>query len=103
MTAAAQVAGASVITIEGLAEQTRCGAALQRAFLTYGAAQCGACTPGMLVSAAALLETRPKPTDEEIEEALSGVLCRCTGYRQIIAAVRAVAAGHTFAAITPPA
>ena len=102
MTPAAQVAGASVVTIEGLAEETHFGAALARAFLAHGAAQCGACTPGMLVSAAALLEARPNPTDEEIEDALGGVLCRCTGYRKIAAAVRAVASGREpIAAVSP--
>ena len=75
----AQVEGCAVTTVEGLAAHTRSGHALQRAFLAKGAAQCGICTPGMLVAAAALLETTATPTDGQIEDALGGVLCRCTG------------------------
>ncbi len=89
----AQVEGCAVTTVEGLAAHTRSGHALQRAFLAKGAAQCGICTPGMLVAAAALLETTATPTDGQIEDALGGVLCRCTGYRKIIEAVRAAATG----------
>src|SRR5688572_12430664 len=102
----AQVQGANVITIEGLAEGTSHGRALQQSFLAHGAAQCGICTPGMLVSAAALLERKSKPTESEIADALAGVLCRCTGYRKIIDAVRlsasrldgSPAAGHAVGA-----
>ncbi|MBI3674201.1 MAG: molybdopterin-dependent oxidoreductase [Rhizobiales bacterium] len=93
LVAAAQVAGARVVTIEGLAGETRKGADLQAAFLAHGAAQCGICTPGMLVAAAALLETLPRPAAGEIAEALGGVLCRCTGYRKIIAGVEAACDG----------
>ncbi|HEY7661299.1 MAG TPA: molybdopterin cofactor-binding domain-containing protein, partial [Actinomycetota bacterium] len=75
-----------VVTIEGLDASGEV-AALQRAFLLHGAAQCGICTPGMLVSAAALLRTTPEPTEEEVKDGLGGVLCRCTGYRPIVAAV----------------
>ena len=87
MVPVAQAAGKSVVTIEGLPTQTRSGAALQRSFLAHGAAQCGICTPGMLVSAAALVDTNANCTAAEIEIALGGVLCRCTGYRKIIEAV----------------
>ncbi len=91
MVPVAQAAGKSVVTIEGLPTHTRSGAALQRSFLAHGAAQCGICTPGMLVSAAALLDNTPHCTSAEVENALGGVLCRCTGYRKIIAAVLNVA------------
>ena len=74
-----------VLTIEGLAKDQL--APIQEAFLRHGAAQCGICTPGMLMAANALLAENPTPTAGEAEEALSGVLCRCTGYRKIIAAV----------------
>lgn len=87
LTPAARVAGRSVLTVEGLA-----GAGfgrLQDAFLAQGAAQCGICTPGMLMSAAALLSRDPEPSEAAVAEALGGVLCRCTGYRKIVAAVRA--------------
>jgi aldehyde oxidoreductase len=83
----AQVEGAAIITVEGLAANTRVGQALQRSFLARGAAQCGICTPGMLVAAAALLERTPRPGEAEVADALGGVLCRCTGYRKIIDAV----------------
>ncbi|GAC1339818.1 MAG: molybdopterin-dependent oxidoreductase [Beijerinckiaceae bacterium] len=89
--ASGQVAGCEITTIEGLPARTKSGTALQRAFHEYGAAQCGICTPGMLVSAAALLDRRGRPSEEEICDALGGVLCRCTGYRKIIAAVSAAA------------
>jgi aldehyde oxidoreductase len=86
MTAAGQVAGAEVTTLEGLGEDGRL-TRLQDAFLEFGAAQCGICTPGMLMSAAALLDTTPAPTKQQVEDALGGVLCRCTGYAKIIDAV----------------
>jgi carbon-monoxide dehydrogenase small subunit len=66
---------------------------LQQAFLRAGAVQCGFCTPGLIVAANALLQRNPEPTDAEIREALSGNICRCTGYGKIIEAVRAVAKG----------
>ncbi|MCA1660171.1 MAG: molybdopterin-dependent oxidoreductase, partial [Verrucomicrobiaceae bacterium] len=94
LVAVAQVAHAKVVTIEGLAEATTSGSALQKAFLTRGAAQCGICTPGMLVSAARLLEYNVTPDETAIADALSGVLCRCTGYRKIINAVFDVAMGR---------
>jgi len=73
LTAAGQVAGSNITTVEGLPAQTRSGAALQRAFLDHGAAQCGICTPGMLMSAAALLDRADTPSEEEICDALGGV------------------------------
>jgi CO/xanthine dehydrogenase Mo-binding subunit len=72
--------------VEGLAD-TFVGARLQQAFLTHGAAQCGACTPGMLVAATALLERNAAPRENDVMDAIGGVLCRCTGYRKIIAAI----------------
>jgi aldehyde oxidoreductase len=89
LTPAARVQGRAVTTIEGSTpELTR----LRAAFLAHGAAQCGICTPGMLLTAAELLAQTPQPTADQVEDALGGVLCRCTGYRSIIAAV--VAAGQ---------
>lgn len=81
-----QAQGASVITIEGVSAD-RSALALQQAFLDCGGAQCGICTPGMILAACYLLHKRPQPTAEEISEGLSGNLCRCTGYLQIIEAV----------------
>jgi aldehyde oxidoreductase len=88
----AQVQDRTIVTIEGLPEHTKHGKTLQQAFLVHGAAQCGICTPGMLVSAAALLEQNPNPGEIEVADALAGVLCRCTGYRKIIDAVCLTAA-----------
>ncbi|CAG5084814.1 Xanthine dehydrogenase, iron-sulfur subunit pucE [Thermobacillus xylanilyticus] len=87
-----QVEGRRVTTIEGIAGGKDALHGVQRAFLEEGGYQCGYCTPGMIVSAAALLAERPDPTDEEIIEALSGNLCRCTGYGGILRAVRRAAA-----------
>ncbi len=101
LTSVQQAEGASIVTIEGLSRCTRAGERLKRAFLAHGAAQCGICTPGMLVSAAALLERNPKPAEQEVKDALGGVLCRCTGYRKIIAAVLAAADGALPDAVTP--
>jgi aerobic carbon-monoxide dehydrogenase small subunit len=81
-----QAQGASVVTIEGVSADRR-AQALQQAFLDCGGAQCGICTPGMILAACYLLHKRPQPTAEEISEGLSGNLCRCTGYLQIIEAV----------------
>lgn len=86
-----RVDGAEVITIEGLASRSAFIDRLQHAFHVYGAAQCGICTPGMLISAAALLEHNARPSEHEVEDALGGVLCRCTGYRKIVQAVCHVA------------
>jgi aldehyde oxidoreductase len=82
---AASVEGRSVRTVEGLANGRL--SALQASFLEHGAAQCGICTPGLLVTATALLERNARPSEAEVKDALGGVLCRCTGYRKIIAAV----------------
>jgi carbon-monoxide dehydrogenase small subunit len=86
----AQADGRSVTTVEGLAagEQLH---PVQRAFVAAGAVQCGFCTPGLVISTVALLERDPAPSDDDIREALSGNLCRCTGYGRIFAAVRAAA------------
>ena len=80
--------GRDVVTVEGLAEEARLHP-LQETFADLGAAQCGYCTPGFLITATALLDRTPRPTRDEIREALSGNLCRCTGYQQIIEAVEA--------------
>jgi carbon-monoxide dehydrogenase small subunit len=89
---ALQAEGREVTTVEGLAGDEEVGP-LQRAFLQQAGVQCGFCTPGMLVSATALLRHNPDPTEEEIRIGLSGNLCRCTGYRGIVRAVAQVAAG----------
>ena len=85
---AAQCEGREVTTIEALAAEGELDS-IQRAFVESGAVQCGFCTPGMIMSARALLSSNPSPTRVEIEEALSGNLCRCTGYVKIIDAVEA--------------
>ena len=87
MVAAAQVCGRRVETIEGLSRTNPLTKALQASFLRHGAAQCGICTPAMLVSATALLQEAPAPDEPAVKDALGGVLCRCTGYRKIITAV----------------
>ncbi len=81
-----QAQGSSVVTIEGLAHGNTLHA-LQEAFLECGGAQCGICTPGMILAAYHLLNRKPEPTMEEIREGLAGNLCRCTGYTQIVEAV----------------
>ncbi|MBI3079569.1 MAG: (2Fe-2S)-binding protein [Deltaproteobacteria bacterium] len=88
---AVSVNGQQVTTIEGLA---RDGALdpLQKAFIDYGAIQCGYCTPGMILMAKALLNENPKPTEEEVRMGIAGNLCRCTGYVKIVEAVLATAA-----------
>jgi carbon-monoxide dehydrogenase small subunit len=91
---AAQADGHEVVTVEGLGEEGRLHR-VQEAFVETGAVQCGFCTPGLVVATAALLEATPEPSDDEIREALSGNLCRCTGYAKIFDAVRAAAAGGT--------
>lgn len=87
---AAQVQGAIVQTVENL-EQNGVLSRLQQAFLEHGAIQCGFCTPGMLMSAKALLDKNPHPSEEEIKQALEGNLCRCTGYIPILDAIKAAA------------
>jgi aerobic-type carbon monoxide dehydrogenase small subunit (CoxS/CutS family) len=89
LTAIAQVEGAAVTSIEGLHADGAI-AKLQDSFLAHGAAQCGICTPGMMVAASALLAENPAPNRHDVEDALGGVLCRCTGYSKIIDAVLAV-------------
>ena len=86
---ALQAKGVNITTVEGLAEDERLHA-LQQAFLDCGGAQCGICTPGMILAAFHLLGKKPQPTIEDIREGLSGNLCRCTGYAQIIEAVAEV-------------
>ena len=87
---ALQAEGSDVTTVEGLAKGDELSP-LQAAFLEHGGVQCGFCTPGMLISATALLEETPEPTADEVRIALSGNLCRCTGYDGIVKAVLAVA------------
>jgi carbon-monoxide dehydrogenase small subunit len=89
---ALQAAGRRITTVEGLAGPGDELHPLQRAFLEGGGIQCGFCTPGMLMSAVALLADDPDPSEEAIREALAGNLCRCTGYQPIIRAVRVAAA-----------
>ena len=81
-----QAQGTQIVTIEGMAKGSQLHA-LQQAFLECGGAQCGICTPGILMAAFHLLSERPRPSDEEIKESLAGNLCRCTGYAQICEAV----------------
>lgn len=90
---ALQADGAEVFTIEGLAHAENLHP-LQRAFLDYGAYQCGFCTSGMLASAKALLDENPKPTEQQIRECIDGNICRCTGYNSIIRAINAVVNGE---------
>lgn len=87
---AALAEGKSVITIEGLCQDGRPGE-MQQAFINHSAIQCGFCSPGMIVSAERLLARNENPTEEEIRRGLSGNLCRCTGYQQIVDAVQDVA------------
>jgi carbon-monoxide dehydrogenase small subunit len=81
-----QAKDADIVTIEGLAADGKLND-IQEAFLQYGGAQCGICTPGMILAASHLLRTKPEPTMEDIRDGLSGTLCRCTGYMQIFEAV----------------
>jgi aerobic-type carbon monoxide dehydrogenase small subunit (CoxS/CutS family) len=98
---ALQAEGREVTTVEGLAGDEAVGA-LQRAFLQQGGVQCGFCTPGMLVSATALLRDNPDLSEEEIRIGLSGNLCRCTGYAGIVKAVQQTAAGAVPPLGSPP-
>jgi len=99
---AAQVRGKKVLTVEGLAGDDGLDT-LQRLFIEHGAVQCGFCTPGMLMSAKALLMADPHPTEEAIRLALAGNLCRCTGYTTIVAAVRAASEQPAESPSPPPA
>ena len=94
MMLAVQADGAAVTTVEGLAPDGEL-TPLQQAFSDTHALQCGYCTPGMLMSAAALLASNPSPTEQEIKVALQGNICRCTGYWNILEAVQAAVGGHS--------
>jgi carbon-monoxide dehydrogenase small subunit len=89
---AAQVEGSEIITVEGLAKGDELSP-LQAAFVAHNGAQCGFCTPGMLVAATDLLNRCPNPTEEDMREGLAGNLCRCTGYSKILDAVQTAASG----------
>jgi carbon-monoxide dehydrogenase small subunit len=91
-----QAKGSNIVTIEGVAAEGSLHV-LQQTFLECGGAQCGICTPGMILASAHLLNQKPEPTIEEIREGLSGNLCRCTGYSQIIEAVAEAARRRTSA------
>ena len=101
LTPLAQAEGREVTTVEGLAEKGALSS-LQAAFHRHGAAQCGACTPGMLMAAADLLSRNRRPSAEEVKDALGGVLCRCTGYQKIVEAVLDVGAGAKLPPAPPP-
>ncbi len=91
---AVDASGKEVLTIEGLAEGDKLHP-IQKAFVEHGAIQCGFCTPGMILAAKTLLDNNPEPTEPEVKEAISGNLCRCTGYVKIIEAI--LAASHSLA------
>lgn len=88
---AAEAQGHEVVTVESLSEGTKLHP-IQQALVEYGGTQCGFCTPGIVMSAKALLDANPRPTEDEIRHAIAGNLCRCTGYDKIVAAIAAVAA-----------
>lgn len=92
MMMAAQADGAEITTIEGLARDGKLHP-LQQAFLDHGAAQCGFCIPGMILSTKAFLDENPHPTEEEVREAIVGNLCRCTGYKKQVEAIMSVVEG----------
>ncbi len=87
---AAEATGARITTIEGIADGNVLGA-VQQALVTHGGTQCGFCTPGIVISAVALLNRNRAPTDDEIRHAIAGNLCRCTGYDKIVEAIRSIA------------
>lgn len=89
-----EVEGKNVSTIEGLASQDGTLHPMQKAFIDNGAVQCGFCTPGMIMSAKALVDDNEKPTEDEIKDAVAGNLCRCTGYVKIIDAIKSFAGGR---------
>jgi xanthine dehydrogenase iron-sulfur cluster and FAD-binding subunit A len=97
---APQIDGRKVVTVEGLAQEGR-PHPLQESFLDHDAVHCGFCTPGMLLSAKALLDWNPRPTEAEIRTAISGNLCRCTGYQQIVQAIQALPPATQPSAISP--
>jgi carbon-monoxide dehydrogenase small subunit len=84
---AVEIDGADIVTVEGLSQDGQLEP-LQQAFIDHTGTQCGFCTPGILISARALLNRNPSPTEDDIKDALRGNLCRCTGYQRIIAAVK---------------
>jgi carbon-monoxide dehydrogenase small subunit len=90
MVLAVEADGANIVTVEGLSQEGHLDP-LQEAFVEEGGVQCGFCTPGMLISARALLNRKPNPSEEDIREALVGNLCRCTGYTRIVRAVQRAA------------
>ena len=89
LTLVVEVAGQNILTIEGLAEGDQLHP-IQQAFIDHGAIQCGFCTPGMVLSAKALLDSCPRPGEEEVRMAIAGNLCRCTGYDKIVKAIMSV-------------
>ena len=91
---AVEARGRDILTIEGLAQNGRLHP-LQEAFVKHGAVQCGFCTPGMILSAKALLDRNPRPAEAEVREVIAGNLCRCTGYVKIVEAVLAASASET--------
>ena len=91
---AVEARDADVVTIEGLAGPDRRLHPLQENFLRYSAAQCGFCTPGMIISAKALLDANPHPTEEDVRFAIAGNICRCTGFQKIVQAILATADGE---------
>jgi carbon-monoxide dehydrogenase small subunit len=91
MVLAVECEGRSIVTVEGLAKDGVLDP-VQEAIIDHGGVQCGFCTPGMLISARALLDRNPQPSDEDIREALVGNLCRCTGYNRIVEAIQDAAA-----------
>jgi carbon-monoxide dehydrogenase small subunit len=90
LTLAVEAQGKEIVTIEGLVSDGELHP-VQKAFIEHGAIQCGFCTPGMILTAKALLDEKPKPTEEEARRAISGIVCRCTGYAKIVEAIMAAA------------
>jgi aerobic carbon-monoxide dehydrogenase small subunit len=97
----AQVEGANITTIEGIASENQLHA-VQQAFIDFGGAQCGICTPGMVMAAVDLLQRNPNPTETDIRNGLAGNLCRCTGYMKIFEAVVQACQGNPFRESTLP-
>lgn len=91
ITLAVQASGREVTTIEGVEKEDGTLHPLQQAFIDHGAIQCGFCTPGMILSAKALLDENPRPTELEVRQAIAGNLCRCTGYQKIVEAIQSLA------------
>ena len=100
LVAVAQCVGRAITTIEGLSKDGALSA-VQSAFVTDGGAQCGICTPGMVISAEALLRRTQRPSEEQIREAIAGNICRCTGYERIVESIR-VAAGIRESSVAAP-